>query len=279
LAVPDNLSIATEACLMLNSPHLIPKARDEWIPQIQSEIQLKANAKFLLSLQEVSYTVTVKGKAYYAMPTDMAISGSGIIMTLLSGTNTGTVTGGAADSITLDDLGGVLDDTNMIGKEILVTAASAGGGSISNCTAYVNGSDQATVKPDFNTIPLNGDSYLIVDSYTPIVKEEYASISVESKQGELGEPKNYYQIKDSDDGEFLLHPVPDGVYGIQFVYTIDLTSVSYTSSLWTKLLYRWRSIFIWGIIGKILMSKELYPEAFKAFNRVDGLIGNMIVTE
>jgi hypothetical protein len=255
---PTLVSITTEGLKKAgySSPSTpqLTRAQDEWMEEIKQDIW--EEAKKLKSLMKTAIYITTEGLDRVAMPADYS---SDMTMKLLDGSVTGTAQSGAVGSITLEATDTSLESDLKKKKGILVYSGT-GKGSYSQITAYNTSTKVASVSPNFNTAPVNGDGYMLVD-YDPPIKQKPVWVYDDGEPTtEVGEPRFYFPTGDDDNGEFILSPKPfreSGIpYGIQFRYYADLTRVDLASTLMTTLYRRWRSLFVLGVQAKALDAKD-----------------------
>lgn len=250
---PDLTSITTEglkrAGYSAPSSADLSRAQVYWMREIKNDIAIRVkNAKFL---HTTAYGVTAIGQSRYAVPTDFY---SDLTLTLLYGSNTGTATGGAIGSITLAAAEDVTEDF-MLGKQTIVTSGT-GKNSCSQCTAYNTASKIATVTPNFAVAPASGSGYMAVDTYYPLKQKPVWELDELNFPTDSGRPEVFMPIGDTDDGEFILYPVPDEVYGMQMRYYADIMEVDLASTLMGTLYKKWESLWVQGIFVKALAGKN-----------------------
>jgi hypothetical protein len=199
------------------------------------------------SLQKTGYLPTTIGKHRYANPSDF---GSQMNLTLMHGLHIGSAQGGAAGSITLASDEDISEDF-ILGKYVLVTSGT-GASSCSQVTAYSTSTKIATVTPDFETAPAASSGYMVVDSYYDLSQEPIWDLDKNLTPTLRGQPTHYLPIGDADDGEFILYPAPDKVYGLQMRYYTDIMNVDLASTLMTTLYQKWENVWIQGVYVKAL---------------------------
>ena len=250
---PDLTSITTEGLKRsgISSPSSteLSRAQTYWMREIKNDIAIRVkNAKFL---HATAYGVTAIGQSRYAAPTDFA---SDLTLTLLYGSNTGIATGGAVGSITFaadEDVTEVF----MLGKQTLVTSGT-GKNSFSQCTAYNITTKIDTVTPNFITAPANGSGYMVIDAYYQLKQKPIWELDELDFPTDSGRPEAFMPVGDNDDGEFVLYPAPDKVYGMQMRYYADIMEVDLASTLIGTLYKKWESLWVQGIFVKALAGKN-----------------------
>lgn len=250
---PPTLSdIVTEALKKAgySSPNStqLTRAQNRWVSEVKADIFTRL--RNFKPMQKTAFLPTTIGKHRYANPSDF---GSELNLTLMTGAHTGTAQTGAAGSITLASDEDISEDF-ILGKYILVTSGT-GAGSCSQVTAYSTATKIATVVPDFETAPASS-GYMVIDFYTTLKQKPVWELDENSTPTERGVPTHYLPIGDSDDGEFILYPPPDKVYGLQMRYYADIMNVDLASTLMTSLYQRWENIWIQGVFVKALQDMD-----------------------
>lgn len=219
-------------------------AQDEWMQEIKNDILVLSGGRKLTSLYTTSMSVTVNGQERYARPTDFF---SELTLDILDGTERGTATDGAVGSVTFAE-----NEGDIVGKYVLITAGT-GVGSMSQITAFNTSTFVATVSPNFNTAPVNGSSYMIVDSIYPLRQEAAWDIKNNYSRGL---PQIFYPIGDNNYGEFILYPTPyntdSHVFGMRMRYYANLITLDLAGTLMATLYQRWEGIWKQGIFAKTL---------------------------
>jgi hypothetical protein len=231
------------------------RAQSEWMPEIKNDIW--SRAKKLKSLHKTAVGITTEGVDRYALPTDFS---SDLTLNILDGLNTGTAQAGAVGSITLAAAEAISEATLKQRKGILVYSGT-GKNSFSQVTAFNTSTKVATVNPNFATAPANGDSYMIVDTVSPVLQNSIQRLDRMIRgTGGTGKPEIFYPKGDADNGEFVLYPKPyrsSGVpYGMQLRYYADLMLLDLSSTLLSTLYRRWRNVFLTGLRFKALQSQD-----------------------
>ncbi len=253
----------------------ITRAEDFFLPEIKADIHtLAKKPKFL---HTTSILVLTEGKNRYANPTDYS---SDMEMTLLSGTNFGTATAGAVGSITLESTVSYAD-SEMVGKEILITA-DTGAGSMSQATSWNDTTKVALVSPDFTTAPA-ASPYAIIDAYDHLEQTPSFEFDRQVRNDTLlGRPTHFMPIGSANEGEFTLYPTPytddDSVYAIRLRYYANIMELDTTGTLMTKLYSTLRNIWIAGIKAKQFEVDEDSRES-AAKQEYNSLLQAMIMRE
>lgn len=230
------------------SASLISRASSEWIPEILNDIWHLAKKPKIL--QQTAYTIMNQGQSRYAYPLDYS---SDLQLMILDGTDTGICQAGTASSLTLsatDNSG-----NNIIGKEILMTAGTSFG-SYAQIVAYDSTTKVASVIPNFNTTPVVGDTYMIVDVEYPVITKPIYEWERNYKLISPMLPQYLYPLGDDDEGYFVLNAPPDKQYGARLRYYVDITRMDQTTSLFSTILRRWRNILVQGIRSKKLSDED-----------------------
>lgn len=217
----------------------ISDASTYWIEEIKNDIWL--NAKRMKSLQAIAHGVLVKGQSRYSYPSDFS---SNLVMTLLSGTDTGIAQAGGSGSITLAS-NFSSGQNNIIGLYILIISGT-GVASCSQIVTYDDLTKVATVAPNFKTAPGVGSGYLIITSEKDLDQKPVDQMKLFSSIN-LSAPTCYFPIGDEDYGEFILNAPPDKVYGVRLKYYANLMKLDIDSLHMSNLYLQWRIPFIEGI--------------------------------
>lgn len=220
------------------------RGEDKYMEEIKGDIAIVA--RDLTSLYTVAYTPTVIGKNRYANPTDYGIK---MTMTLLYGQNTGTAQAGDSSSLTLAANETISEDF-IIGKHIFISSGT-GVGSYSQDTSYSTTTKVAGVTPDFTTAP-GASGYIIVDVEYPVTEQPVWDLDKGQNSISKARPYMFYPIGDANDGEFILYPTPDKVYGLQMRYYADLQELDLAGTLMVTLYKKWRNLWIQGVKAKQL---------------------------
>lgn len=249
---PTLVSLTTEALKRATnstpSATLLTRAAD-WMEEVKSDIATVFTD--VKSLYKTAYLPTTIGKHRYANPSDF---GSQMNLTLMYGLHIGSAQGGAVGSITLASDEDISEDF-ILGKYVLVTSGT-GASSCSQVTAYSTSTKIATVTPNFETAPAASSGYMVVDSYYDLSQEPIWDLDKNLTPTLRGQPTHYLPIGDADDGEFILYPAPDKVYGLQMRYYADLTRLDLASATITTLYRRFRNVWIQGVYVRALEDKS-----------------------
>lgn len=250
---PDITSVTTEGLKKAgySSPTSaqLTRAQTYWLREIKNDIFMRL--RNFKPMQKTAFLPTTIGKHRYANPSDF---GSELNLTLMTGAHTGTAQAGAVGSITLASDEDISEDF-ILGQYILVTSGT-GAGSCSQVTAYSTSTKIATVTPNFETAPAASSGYMVVDYYTNLKQKPVWELDENSTPTVRGVPTHYLPIGDSDDGEFILYPPPDKVYGLQMRYYADVMNLDLASTLMTSLYQRWENIWIQGVFVKALQDMD-----------------------
>jgi hypothetical protein len=230
------------------SSTLLARAQNEWLEEIKNDIWHLAKKPKVLHV--TAYTTMNTGQSRYAYPSDYS---SDLSLTTLSGTDVGICQSGGVNNVTLAATDG--STTNIIGKEILMTGGTSKG-SYAQIVSYNSSTKLAGVIPDFNTIPVVGDTYMIVDVEYPIIVKPINEWERVMKLVTPGLPQFAYPVGDDQQGYFVLNCPPDKGYGMRLRYYADLSQIDTTSTLLSVIYRRWRNIFIQGIKAKKLLDED-----------------------
>lgn len=250
---PDLTSITTEALKRAGysnpSSAELTRAQTYHIREVKNELYTRL--KNLKSLQVVSYTPTIIGQNKYANPTDY---GTEMTITLLYGTHTGTLQAGSASAFTLSATEAISSD-EAIGRQILITSGT-GAGSCSQITSYNATTKVGGVTPDFTTAPAISSGYMVVDTYYPLIQSPSWDADNLSRLTDKDRPTHYFPTGNSTDGEILLYPNPDKVYGMQMRYYTDIMNIDLASTLMTTIYQKYENVWIQGCLVRALQGKD-----------------------
>lgn len=254
---PTLVSLTTDALndAGLSSPTAtqLARAQGSWMEEIKNDIV--AHERRLTSLQTTSILVTTNGQSRYILPTDYL---SDLTLTILDGVGTNTAQAGTISSITFS-----ADDTSesgdVIGSEILVTANTAKS-SMSQATVYSTVTKIASVTPDFNTAPDGTSEYMQITRYIPLTELPVWEFDKLRDNQRKGTPEAFFPVGDSDNGEFILDPVPfrDSAvpFGMQLRYYADLMELDLTGTLMATLYKKWRNVWVKGVYWRQLKEDD-----------------------
>lgn len=230
------------------SASLVSRATNEWMEEIKNDIWHLAKKTKILHV--TAYTMMNTGQSRYAYPSDYS---SDLALSTLSGMAVGTCQNGGTNNITLAASDG--SSVNIIGKEILMTGGTSAG-SYAQIVSYNTTTKLAGVIPDFNTIPVAGDTYMIIDVEYPVIVKPINEWDRLPKLVSPGLPQFAYPVGDDQQGYFVLNCPPDKGYGMRLRYYADLSQVDTNSTLMSVIYRRWRNIFIQGIKSKKLLDED-----------------------
>jgi hypothetical protein len=208
-----------------------------WLELMKNELAIMVPTGKMKSLFTQSVLVLAQGKEKYAMPTNASFYGDKA-MQLISGSTTGTATGGSTSTIVLQ-----AGQTVTLGEKILITSGDAQG-SLSQATSLTD--QTATVEPNFAEAVVNGNTYMIIDTYDPLERRDIGLYAIESTPTIQGKPEIYYPYEDADNGELIIKPTPDGVYGIPYMFYENLSTLDLTGTKIATLYNKWYSWWIQG---------------------------------
>ena len=230
------------------SADLITRASTKWIEEIKNDIWNLSKKPKLLHV--TAYTVVNVGQSRYAYPSDYS---SDLMLTILWGSTTGACQGGTNNTITLaaNDISG----SNIIGREILMMSGTSQG-SYSQIVSYNSTTKVAIVVPDFNTVPISGDTYMFVDQEYPVETRPIFDWEMRIKLITPGLPQYLYPVGDDQEGYFVFNVPPNTNYGARLRYYADLSQIDTTSNLLSVIYRKWRNVFIKGIKWKKLADED-----------------------
>lgn len=266
MSVPSNpllsalvLEGINQAGEMNPSAALITRATNNWVEEIKNDIWNLAKKPKLLHV--TAYTIIPKGQSRYAYPSDYS---SDLFLSLLYGTNQNTCQGGAVNTLILaaNDISG----QEIIGKEVLMMSG-ASVGSFSQIVSYDSTTKQASMVPDFDTVPVSGDTYMMVDFEYPVETRPIFDGDSRIKLVAPGLPQYLYPIGDDESGYFVFNCPPDLTRGARLRYYADLSQVDPDSTLMSVIYRKWRNVFILGVKYRKLNDEDddNTAEAYKAY--------------
>lgn len=265
---PTDVMICFEALRKSERMDFLPRALDQWLEEIKSDIWLKG-AK-LKNLHLTSIKNTSVGLSRYNLPSDFY---SDMDITILFGDVTGTAQAGSLSTVTLA-ASETASEGDMVGREILITSGT-GDRSMSKCTAYDEGTKVAAVTPDFQTAPVSGDGYMRIDQKTALIsKPIWEKDKIMTPVKDI--PQFYFSQGDESFGEFELFPTPDKIYGMQLRYYVNLEVLDLTGTRISTLYTNWRNIWMQGIYYRSITDPEI---SAKEERRYRAMIQELIAKE
>jgi len=249
---PTLLSIVTEGLNAAGesnpSAAMISRASSNWVEQIKNEIWHLAKKPKILHV--TSYTVINQGQSRYAYPSDYS---SDLFLTLLWGSDSNTCQTGTINTITLNssDKSGI----QIIGKEILMMSGTSAG-SYSQIVTYDPATKLAAMVPNFDTAPVAGDGYMIVDQEYPVETRPIFDWDARIKLVAPGLPQYLYPVGDDVSGYFVFNCPPDRTRGARLRYYSDISLLDVNSDLMSVIYRKWRNIFIMGVKALKLQDED-----------------------
>lgn len=211
--------------------------------------------KKLKTLHTHSVLVTAQNQNTYSFPTDFS---SDLTLTALHGNINGTAADGTASSITF--AASDTSSTDSIDAHNILIYEGIAIASMQQCNSFDTTTRIASVSPDFNTTPENGDKYMVIDQYYPL---EQTSLDIYDKEPQplrRGTPSWYVISGDNDNCEFKLFKTPYHVsgrpFGLRLRYYADLMEIDLESTLIKTIYKRWRNTLIKGGYAKLLESND-----------------------
>lgn len=255
MSIPSNpllIDLVTEGIAQAGesnpSSSLISRASNEWVEEIKNDIWNLAKKPKLLHV--TAYTVINKGQSRYAYPSDYS---SDLFLTILWGSNTNSCQGGSMNTIILNSADA--SGQNIIGKEILMMSGTSQG-SYSQVVSYDPSTKIAAMVPDFDTAPVSGDTYMMVDQEYPVETRPIFDWEARIKLTAPGLPQYLYPVGDDQAGYFVFNCPPDFTRGARLRYYSDLSLLDVNSTLMSVIYRKWRNIFIKGVKWKKLADED-----------------------
>jgi hypothetical protein len=258
---PTKTTIATEALTrFLNgaSPETdeITRAEDYGLEKVKRDI-MNVGRTWRPLLRTV-YDITVIGVSHYANPADFD---SNYSVGYMSGDHSGVLA--TVTSTSVVDLAAAEDVTKAQaeGKKLLITSGT-GVDQSQVIDDYNITTKRATMAAAYDTLPVTGDGYIVVNSIVPL--RDMMSIALYDRYqhpGIAGTPKRFIHIPNTTVGELALYPVPDAVGGLQRRYYADLMLIDITSAFYSTILRRWAGVFEQGVyVWKLGEDDDRYQE-------------------
>jgi hypothetical protein len=263
---PTKTSLKTAAWNVVKSnPNTTDLAlADTWMEIQKSELVLALPNGQMKSLFTRSTLVLEQGRSAYTMPTNMSFYGDSVL-SLISGTVTGTATAGTQTTITL-----AAGHSITKGQWILIVAGT-GKASLAQCISVTG--QAVTVSPPFSAALDNTSVYVIITTNGTITKRNIALYPFEASPQTQNTPKYYYPFEGKTVGEMLISPCPNGIFGVPYMFnenfqTIDLTeSGTLISTIYHKLHAWWHHGLLYRVYENVNdpraeKQKELYYGTF-----------------
>lgn len=232
----------------------ISRATSYGMEKVKRDIMLLG--KTWRPLLKTSYQITVANKERYDNPSDFERDQSVGLMTGLHSDTLSAVT--SASSVTL----AVAEDATKIeadGKWLLLTGSTTQAQQIYN---YTFATKIALVADAFQTLPVNTDSYLIVNAINDLTPVAEPFFDLVTTTGTAGAPTKYTQKHNATVGQLAVYPRPAGAYGLRRIYYADLMKLDTTedaTTLYTTILRRWADVFEQGVfVWKLVEDDDRY---------------------
>jgi hypothetical protein len=254
---PTTSTLATEALKKAGygtpTAAQLTRAWDYFGNEVKNDIWTVA--KKLKSLQTETAMGVSENLWRYSCPSDFS---SFLSATLMQGTHVGVCRAGGSTTTAILAADEDVTQDFAEGKEIMIYLTTTPTTAlIAQITGYVESTKVATVFPAWTPSPGVTYSYIIVDSYYPLEISHINEIDKkENYPTNKGKPVSLHPIGDTDNGEFILFPVPDDAYGIKLKYYANLTTLDEAGTLHGTILNRWRNVFIQGIKYKQLENDD-----------------------
>lgn len=212
----------------------------------------------LKSLQKSAVLIGTIGQDRIPLPSDF---NEEFMVCILDGTETGTATAGALSTITIDT--GLSD---VPGKNLAMTAGTSKG-EYAKALTYTSATGVTTIMPEWNITPVNGDTYMLIDSVTTLKERNQTEAETVSA---TGKPTWFSKFAD----ELYFDKPFDKAYPILLRYYAQMNQVTLTS----KILIHWQAPLEQGLYARILkwLDDATYGMAKAEF---DQMVMNMIYKE
>jgi hypothetical protein len=271
---PTIEDIITESLQKAGAIHLYGRAKSQFIEEIKNDLAVIFKGKELKFLQADRILTLTDGTSKYSEPTDFF---SDISKSVIYGGRIGTAQAGGASSITLAASEDISNDS-ATGREIAIVSGT-GVDQLREITSYDSTTKVATTSSVWTVTPDATSKYVIIDTYSKIFEAPIWELDERRTPYQKGEPRVFYPIGDSDNGEFILYPVPwrniaNNSYVIKQRYYINLMNLDLDSTLIGTLYQRWRNIWIQGVKTKALeaISSPNFTQELNIYNQMLGAL-------
>jgi hypothetical protein len=244
---PTTLSITTAALTRFedggaSEADALTRAQQFGFEKVKRDIMLIG--KKWRPLLKTSYQITVINQARYDNPADFETDFRVAIMT---GIRSSVIAGVTSPAIITLNAGATKIEAE--GKWLLITSGT-GINQAQQIVSYDVATNKATLADGFDTPPVTGDGYLIVNSSSDIPPLPESFFNLLGTTGTPGTPVRYSQKENATVGQIVLHPIPATVMGIKRDYYADFMKLDTTEGagqLYTTILRRWATVLEQGI--------------------------------
>lgn len=253
------------------------RGQDKFMEEIKNDIWMLC--KELRTLNQIAIQVATNGQSLYSFPTDFSSCQNVILM---EGATRGTAQAGGSTSITLA-AADTSAETAVLGHEILIYSGT-GSSQLRTCTAYNTSTKVATVSSAWSTNPDSTSKYIIIDKYTDLKELPVWEFDKLQYSRELGTPSHYFPMGDSDDGEYYIwrnpynYSAPTIPYAFKVRYYANLMELDLAGTTVTTMYYRWRNVFIQGVMAKQMQSVK-DTRATQEFNEYKRMLSMLVAKE
>lgn len=198
-------------------------------------------------LRTTQYLTIRKGVSRYANPSDFESDMVEPAISVLDGVYTGALQTAAAGTATLAAADGASQDF-VEGKLLFITSGT-GVNQAEQVDDYNATTKVATMRASWGTTPAAADGYLIVDRHIPITKYPRTDRNKIERPGQLGMPREAYDMAAGPVGFIELYPVPEKTYGLKRDYYASLLMVDITGTLYPYILRNWAGVLTQGVLA------------------------------
>lgn len=252
-SVPTATTITTEALKRCGystpSAAQLSRAAD-WLEEVKNDIWLLG--KRLKPLMAEHLEVLTPGRSRYNFPSDFSSIHSASVW--YGDEDDDVIACASTTSLTLDTTDEDEGEDELEGKSIFIYSGT-GKGSFSQITSYNETTYVATLSPALVVQAIAGDTYVLVDTVTPIDFQTVQHFDRIETPHLIGQPQALYAVGDTNHyGFYELFPAPDedSYYAIHFRYYANLLTLDLTGTRMAILYQRWRNLFTQGVKARQL---------------------------
>lgn len=226
----------------------ITRAIDYGLEKVKRDIW--AIGKKWRLLRTTQYLPLKVGVSRYANPSDFEQDIQEPGMVLLDGSSRRTLQAAAAGTATL----AAAEPASQTDAEghLLVLTAGTGAGQGEQIDDYNSTTKVATMRANWTTTPVAGDSYLLVNAQYPISKHPWARRALITRPSDAGSPREAFEMGAGATGYIELYPVPDQVYAVRRDYYANLLLVDTSATLYNTILRNWAGVLTQGVLAWLM---------------------------
>lgn len=246
---PTTTTIVTEAYRQfgISNPTAgqLSTAISEGIEKVKRDIW--AMGKRWKLLRTTQYIPIRKGVSRYANPSDFESDMQEPGINLLDGIYSGALQTAAAGTATLAAADGATQD--QVEGQLLLITSGTGVNQAEQVDDYNATTKVATMRANWSTTPVAADGYLVVNRQVPISKYPRTDRNRIERPGQMGEPREAYDMSAGANGFIELYPVPDRQYGLKRDYYAGLLLVDIVGTLYPYILRNWAGVLTQGCLA------------------------------